>query len=544
MMHEALIVIQITSILLMFVIAYYIVKYWSSSDHIYFFICAVAIIVNNVGYLLEMISSNGDLCFYGTIVTYLGKPFICASMFLFSLQLCQVKIKRILIVFVYVSAFAVFALVATSDFNSLFYIDRIFVSDSGFFPHNKYIHGPLWFAFIAQSVIYQLIVCSVAIGRIRYIKTTKEKKQLICIILISVISLVALFAFTLKLTNGYDTTSLAFLIDGIIFFICMIEFNMFESLEVVKQYMIDAIDEGIIAVMEDNKEIFYYNGIAKDLFNELEVSGIRTLDDLLIDPRKEKIIHSKKKIYEVSTMQIVIRKKHRGEVYFFKDVTDSYKTNMNLQSEVNKKERDLVRIQSSAILSMADMVEARDGYTGSHIKNTKDYVQIIVDALRKEGKYKDRIDEETASIIINAAPLHDIGKISVPDTILGKKGKLNAEEFEIMKKHTVNGANIITSSLKQVESDKYISISKNIALYHHERWDGTGYPEGLEAEEIPLSARIMAVADAYDALTSERSYKEAFSHEKAKEIMMEEKDSHFEGYILDIFFKNLKEASM
>lgn len=542
-MYEALVVIQIISILVMFVVAFYIVKYWSSRDHIHFFICAVAIIINNVGYLLEMLSGRGDMCFYGTIVTYLGKPFICASMFIFSLQLCKIKVHRFLVVYAYASAFIVFTLVATSDFSNLFYVSRTFVHD-GFFPHNSYVHGPLWFVFIGQTVIYQLIIFYCGTQRFPLIKTTKERKQLFSIICISVISLVSLFAFSFKLTNGYDTTSPAFLLDGIIFCICVVEFNMFESLEVVKQYMIDAIDEGIIAVQEENDEIFYYNDIAKEIFTELDVRGIRTLDDLLIDPRKEKRIPCGKKIYEVSSMTIEIRRKKRGDVYFFKDVTDSFKTNLNLQSEVNKKERDLIKLQASVIVSIADMVEARDGYTGSHIKNTKDYVRIIVENLRKEGKYKDRIDEETATIIINAAPLHDIGKISVPDTILGKKGKLDEKEYEIMKKHTVDGAQIITTCLKTVETEQYINISKNIALYHHERWDGQGYPEGLEAEEIPLSARIMAVADVYDALTSERSYKEAFSHEKAKGIMMAERNTHFEGYILDVFFNNLQGASM
>lgn len=538
-MQEVLILLQVISIMVMFVVEYFIIKYWSSKVHAYFFICATAIIVNNVGYLLEMIGGSPDLCFYGTVITYLGKPFICASMFLFSLQICRVRLHKSIIIGSFVFAFLVFILAATSDLNQFFYTSRTFIEDQGFFPHNKYGHGIAWYIFIGVTILYQVVIYSVATTHYKYVKTTKEKKQVICILVMSVISILGMLAFIFDLTNGYDTTSLSFLINGIVFCICMVEYNVFESLEVVKEYMIDSIDEGIIAVQEDNDEIFYYNDVAQKIYPELNVTGIRTLGDLSFNPRIEDQVLSNRRIYDVSSKEIIIRNRKRGDILFLKDVTDSVKTSLSLQSEVNKKERDILRIQKSVIMSLADMVEARDGYTGSHIKNTKHYVKIIVDALKMDGKYKDNFDTETAGIIVNASPLHDIGKISVADTILSKKGTLTEEEFNIMKKHTVDGANIITSSLKQVETEKYINIAKNIALYHHEKWDGTGYPEGLSEEDIPLAARIMAVADVYDALTSKRCYKAAYSHEIAKEIMMSEKGTHFEGYLVDVFFENL-----
>ena len=148
---------------------------------------------------------------------------------------------------------------------------------------------------------------------------------------------------------------------------------------------------------------------------------------------------------------------------------------------------------------------------------------------------------EYAEMVADAAHLHDIGKISIPDSILQKKGKLTEEEFSIMKSHPVEGARILDETLKGVESDEYFQIAHDMALYHHEKYDGTGYPEGLSGESIPLSARIMAVADVYDALRSSRHYKESFTREKSVAILKENRGTHFDPDITDIFLDHIDE---
>ena len=206
-------------------------------------------------------------------------------------------------------------------------------------------------------------------------------------------------------------------------------------------------------------------------------------------------------------------------------------------SEVSEKNRAINHLQNGLILVMADLVESRDKCTGDHIKNTAAYVQIIIDQMRREGIYSEAITDQFAEDVVNSAPLHDIGKIQVPDAILNKPGKLTAEEFADMKEHTTHGGSIIADAIEQLGAGDsgYLREAKNLALCHHEKWDGSGYPNGLKGEEIPLSARIMAVADVFDALVSKRSYKEGMPFEKAMSIIREGSGSHFDPLVVQAF---------
>ena len=191
---------------------------------------------------------------------------------------------------------------------------------------------------------------------------------------------------------------------------------------------------------------------------------------------------------------------------------------------------------------MADMVENRDSDTGAHIQKTAAYVRIIVEGLRKKGYYAGKITPKFISDVVRSAPLHDVGKINISDKILNKPGKLTDEEFEIMKSHTTAGRKIIERAIGMVEGENYLKEARNMAAYHHERWDGKGYPEGLHGEVIPLSARIMAVADVFDALTSPRVYKPAFSLEKALTIIEEGKGTQFDEKCVEVLMDSLDEV--
>lgn len=538
-MYEFLIIIQIISILAMFVVEYYIIKYWANRAHSYFFIVTTSAIVNNVGYLLEMLGTNGDACYHATVFAYLGKPFIPVAMLMFAARFCKVKIPKIVKGILYILSLVFFALVVTSDMNGWFYVSREFVTDSGFFPHNVYKHGPLYFVFLAETLACIVAMLVIVIGKYKKTKLRKARKQLLSIIAMAAVEFVGLILFLLRVTGGYDTTSVALLVCAVIFCISVVRFNIFEDVEVVKQALFEDLDEIIIAFHDADDEIFYYNDCAKRVFPELESDKIRKLSDFAKDIKTKKTLFKGEGIYEVSVKPIFVKERPVGEVLILKDITETYKMNVSLQFQVNRTKEDIARMQKSVIVGLADMVEARDGFTGAHIRNTSEYVKVIVDALGKEIKYKDILTPEYSKMLVDAAPLHDIGKISVPDSILGKKGRLSDDEFEIIKKHTVNGANIIDQTLKDVESAEYLKLAHEIALFHHEKWDGSGYPNGISGEDIPLSARIMAVADVYDALTSKRSYKDAYSFEKARDIMTSGKDQHFDGYLVDTFFNNL-----
>ena len=225
--------------------------------------------------------------------------------------------------------------------------------------------------------------------------------------------------------------------------------------------------------------------------------------------------------------------------HLYNSIAKTTRDTVNYINESQRKNEAISTFQSGMINVMADLVESRDQSTGEHIKNTSSYVEIICDELIKEGKFSDILDEEFKNNIVSSAPMHDIGKIKVSDTILNKPGKFEPWEYEIMKTHAEEGAKIIRTVKKTVENqelkENYLGEAENMAHYHHEKWNGQGYPCGLKGEEIPLSARIMAVADVFDALVAVRVYKPAMPFEKAISIIKESSGEHFDPTVVEAF---------
>ena len=233
------------------------------------------------------------------------------------------------------------------------------------------------------------------------------------------------------------------------------------------------------------------------------------------------------------------------EVEMLYDAICSLSSNQseNLRS-IRRLSEATLKMQDGLIITMADMVENRDSDTGFHIQKTAAYVKIIVEGLNKKGYYAEKLTPKFMSDTVRSAPLHDVGKINIPDEVLNKPGKLTEEEYEVMKTHTTRGKQIIEHAINIVEGDNYLKEARNMAAYHHERWDGKGYPEGLHGEVIPLSARIMAVADVFDALTSPRVYKPPFSLEKVLSILEEGKGTQFDPKCVEVFFDSLEEVKV
>jgi len=203
---------------------------------------------------------------------------------------------------------------------------------------------------------------------------------------------------------------------------------------------------------------------------------------------------------------------------------------------------ELIRTQEITIVALARLAEFRDPETGEHLERIREYSRILVEEITNIGKYKKYINEKYISNIYKSTPLHDIGKVGIPDSILLKPGKLTDEEFEIMKRHSIIGGNAISSALKQTGvKTSFLDMAKVITYHHHERWDGKGYPFALKEEDIPLSARITSLADVYDALTSKRVYKDVYPHEVAKKIIASEAGKKFDPEIVDAFIKREKE---
>jgi putative two-component system response regulator len=209
--------------------------------------------------------------------------------------------------------------------------------------------------------------------------------------------------------------------------------------------------------------------------------------------------------------------------------------NDNLQKMVEEKTQNVLDLQDALLKTMAEMVEYRDDITGGHIERTQRGVQILLEEIEKSGLYREETKGWNMNLLLQSCQLHDVGKISIADSILKKPGKLDNDEFEEMKKHTVFGEEIIKKIESMTKESDFLKYARIFAVSHHERWDGKGYPEKLKENEIPLLGRIMAIADVYDALISVRPYKKAFTHEEAAKIIIEGSATQFDPLLVEVF---------
>ena len=211
---------------------------------------------------------------------------------------------------------------------------------------------------------------------------------------------------------------------------------------------------------------------------------------------------------------------------------------LNLEKEVEKKTKTVSELQDAILTTIAGLIECRDTVTGGHIERTQQYLTLLVGLLLEEGVYVDELSSWNINKLAMSSQLHDVGKVAIKDSILIKSGKLTDEEFEAMKKHTVIGAEVIRKIESATTDNEFLHYAEVFAESHHEKWNGEGYPYGLKGHEIPLQGRLMAIVDVYDALTNERPYKKAFTHEKSVEIIRKESGEHFDPRICDVFLKH------
>jgi PAS domain S-box-containing protein len=266
--------------------------------------------------------------------------------------------------------------------------------------------------------------------------------------------------------------------------------------------------------------------VRKQLLEKLpDINNIRDFEFRLINVLGEVFV------VECNAKQIKKQDRHVGFQMVIRDITERKR----LEKQLIESYHHIEEARASTILGLAKLAEYRDHSTGAHLERIREYAKIVAVELAKLPKYNDYITSEYIETIYQSSILHDIGKVGIPDAILMKPNKLLPDEFEVIKRHTTFGGDALKAVEQTIQGKSFLTLGKEIAYYHHEKWDGSGYPKGLKGEEIPLSTRIVALADVYDALTSEREYKRAYSHEKAASILVAEKGKHFDPDIVDAF---------
>ena len=282
----------------------------------------------------------------------------------------------------------------------------------------------------------------------------------------------------------------------------------------------------VYILMRKNQVVNDYFGVQSHILN---IFLIIIITKLLLYNRKVKNFVDTAEIKKLNENLIAAN----AEIAQQKDELQHY--NGNLEKMVQEKTKTIVELQNAVMETMAELVERRDDTTGGHIARTSRYLHILIQTLLENGLYREQTVSWHIDQMVLSANLHDVGKIAIDDNILRKPGKLTPEEFEIMKKHTIFGGEIIKTIQEKTGEREFLDYASVFAVYHHEKLDGSGYPYGIAGEQIPLPARLMAIIDVYDALISERPYKKALSHEEAVKIIQDGKGAHFDPQLTDLF---------
>ncbi len=503
--------------------------------------------IANMGYFLVSLSTTVPEAILGIKITYLGSYlhiFLMYAIF----NLCNLDIKKGIRILLLAISTVFYLCVLSIGYCGLFYKEVTGELINGYLVIHK-SYGIAHTLYYIQLCIYMLFTIGATFYAIKK-KNDVSRHNLHYMLACEIITIFLFFAgkiFNLKV----DLMPLSYISCQAVLLIISRRIVLYDVTETVIETIAFNGKTGFVS-FDDAFNYLGSNEFAKRIYPEL--SELRVDDsilknaelkneiickirDYIINPKKNSFFKNfNDQIYQVDINRLYDGRINRGYILYMQDDTKDQKYisllngfNDKLRDEVAQKTEHIVEMHNNLILSMATMVESRDNSTGGHIKRTSEVVNILISEIQKDkSDQRLKLSPEFCHNIIKAAPMHDLGKIAVDDAILRKPGRFTDEEFNKMKTHAAEGARIVHEILKGTDDLVFHLLAENVAHYHHERWDGSGYPEGLKGEEIPLEARIMAVADVYDALVSKRVYKEAMSFEKADSIMMESFGKHFD----------------
>lgn len=504
----------------------------------------VLVPVSNLGQLLLASSKTLEAALVANRIVYIGACYLQLILMLAVFSLCHIKLNRWIRTGLVVLSTAVYLSSLTIGFSPLFYESVSFSQVDGVAVLEKQ-YGVMHSLFIVMVVAYFLMSIT-AIIYCYFRKNQVSRKTIYLLFLTELVAFVSFFGG--RMAVSVELLPAAYDLGLILYLVIIYRLSLYDITDTAIDSLVETGETGF-ASFDFKFNYLGSNKTAKDIFPEfndltvdrpiegnglMEQTALKWLQAFAADESQGEFLYEKgDKTFQIDVQYLFAGRRKRGYQFFITDDTKDQRYikllnsfNSELQREVDKKTAHIVEMHDNLVMSMAIMVEGRDNSTGGHIRRTSEGVRLLVNEMRADSA--EGVTEDFCRNVIKAAPMHDLGKIAVDDAILRKPGRFTPEEFEQMKRHAAEGARIVHKILEGTDDDEFHRIAENVAHYHHERWDGSGYPEGLSGEGIPLEARIMAIADVYDALVSKRVYKEALSFEQADAIIMAGMGSQFD----------------
>ena len=520
----------------------------------------ILIPVVNLAFFLMYRAQNQEAMVFGLKIVYLGGCFLPWLTTMCILDLCGIRISRLLRTGTFILTAVMYGCVLTIGYFPVFY-KGIEMKQA----------GEVWILEREYAPMHTVFYCCVALYLVANVATIiyslKNRKQVsrhvLYLLFLPVLTAMVGYFFNHFLDGtGYEILPVTYVLALIVYLRIAHRMTLYNVSDMAIETMVQAGDTGFI-LLDFKQHYLGSNETAKRLLPglggvtidhsmrqeaTLQQTVLKWVDRFAAGEAREKelyvfhdLTHEKEEeIYAVRVDYLYDGRRRRGyQVFLENDTLDQQnlrkqaEDNQWLESEVKRKTRRIVEMHDRLVLGMATMVESRDNSTGGHIRRTRDVVRMLIEEIQKASILD--LEKDFCEKLIKAAPMHDLGKIAVDDEVLRKPGRFTPEEYDKMKRHAAEGARIVHEILRDTDDEVFRRIAENMAHYHHERVDGSGYPDGLRGEAIPLEARIMAVADVYDALVSKRVYKEKFSFDKAHQIMMDGMGTQFDERLKEAY---------
>ena len=499
-----------------------------------------------LGNLMMACSTSREEAILAVKIAYIGGSFLVLMIALAIFNLCHIQLHRAVRMVMFFVGCLMYLSALTIDYTDWFYKSCDFATRNGAGSLVNKVYGPLHTVFDVLVLVFFAV--SFAAMVYSYFRKKDVSNKIIVLLFIPEMLAVVSFFGGRQITDKIELLPLAYVISQVVYLIIIRQVCLYDITDSGIDSLVQTGDKGFLS-FDFRKHYLGCNETAAGIFPELSDVNVDTvipsdnpvaarinewLDAFAADEKNNSFHYPHgDRIYLITVTWLFDGERKRGYQFFVTDDTESQQyiallNNFNgqLKEQVSEKTKHIVEMHDKLILGMATMVESRDNSTGGHIRRTSEDVRILTEEIKKDNVLQ--LSNEFIENLIKAAPMHDLGKIAVDDQVLRKPGRFEPWEFEKMKAHAKEGARIVHAILQGTDDEAFHEIAENVAHYHHERWDGSGYPDGLVGEQIPLEARIMAIADVYDALVSKRVYKDSMSFEKADSIIMEGMGKHFD----------------